>query len=58
MDTYEEHFENSCKLRNEHWETIGKLDPLTMVLAWRSFQFKQAVSHLEDQRGCYFALFS
>lgn len=27
MDTYEEHFENSCKLRNEYWEAIGKLDP-------------------------------
>lgn len=25
--TYEEHFENSCKLRNEYWEAIGKLDP-------------------------------
>ncbi|PWV47632.1 hypothetical protein C7475_108199 [Chitinophaga sp. S165] len=25
MDIYEEHFENSCKLRNEHWETIGGL---------------------------------
>lgn len=27
MDTYEEHFENSCKLRNEYWEAIGALDP-------------------------------
>ncbi|SHM00617.1 suppressor of fused domain protein [Chitinophaga sp. CF418] len=27
METYEEHFENSCKLRNEYWEAIGKLDP-------------------------------
>lgn len=27
MNTYEEHFENSCKLRNEYWEAIGALDP-------------------------------
>lgn len=27
MHTYEEHFENSCKLRNEFWESIGQLDP-------------------------------
>jgi hypothetical protein len=27
MNTYEEHFEASCKLRDEYWNTVGKLDP-------------------------------
>lgn len=31
MQTYQEHFDKSCQLRDDHWKTIGEVDPYVMT---------------------------